>query len=185
MTGDLYVVSGPSGAGKGTLLARIMPKLDNVWLSISATTRKPRIGEKHGVHYFFISDTEFDRLIAQDGLLEWASVHDERYGTLRYEVESRLEKGLDVILEIDPQGAFQVASKIPKAVLVFIEPPSLEVLEQRLRDRGTESSAQIEKRLKNAQAEMLLRDHYQRIITNDDLERASEELFALIKEKEV
>jgi len=121
MTGDVYVVSGPSGVGKGSLLEKVIPELDNIWLSISATTRLPRVGEQDGVNYLFISSEKFDELIAMDGMLEWACVHGERYGTIRSEVEDRLEKGIDVLLEIDPQGAFQVLEKIPYATLIFID----------------------------------------------------------------
>jgi len=181
MAGNLYIVSGPSGAGKGTLLDQIVPKLHNIWLSVSATTRSPRPGEIDKVHYFFLSEKEFDRLVAEDGLLEWASVHNERYGTLRAEVESRLESGMDVILEIDPQGALQVLSKIPQAILVFIEPPSLEELERRLRGRATEDDSMIKTRMRNAVAEMQCRDRYQKVIVNDDLDRATGELLELFR----
>ena len=181
MTGDLFVVSGPSGAGKGTLLAQVMPKLDNIWLSVSATTRAPRKNEVDGTHYFFISDEEFDGLVSTDGLLEWASVHGERYGTIRSEVEDRLAKGTDVILEIDPQGALQVVSKIPQAVMIFIEPPSIEVLEQRLKKRGTEDGAEIRKRMADSLDELEYRWRYQHVIVNDDLESAAEELLELLK----
>jgi guanylate kinase len=177
VAGNLYVVSGPSGAGKGTLLALVLRRIGAVWLSISATTRPPRRGERDGEQYFFLSNEEFDDLIAVDGLLEWATVHGERYGTIRAEVERRLDEGLDVILEIDPQGAFQVQSKLPQAVLVFIAPPSMEILEQRLRERGTESEAFLQCRLSNAVGEMACRDRYQVVIVNDDLETAAEELY--------
>jgi guanylate kinase len=182
MAGNLYVVSGPSGAGKGTLLALAMQRLDKVWLSVSATTRAPRIGEVEGVEYFFLSDGEFDDLIAVDGLLEWATVHGERYGTIRREVEQRLAQGMDVILEIDPQGAFQVQEKLPQAILIFIMPPSLEVLEQRLRGRGTESEASIKRRMSNAVEELGYRDRYHTVIINDDLAIAAEELYQRISE---
>jgi guanylate kinase len=182
MTGNLYVVSGPSGAGKGTLLALAMRRLDNVWLSVSATTRLPRENEVEGVHYFFLSDEEFDDLIAVDGLLEWAAVHGKRYGTIRREVEQRLDRGIDVILEIDPQGALQVQERLPQAILIFIMPPSIEILEQRLRGRGTESEASIRHRLSNATEELAYRDRYHEIIVNDDLATAAEELYQQISE---
>ena len=182
MAGDLYVVSGPSGAGKGTLLAQVIPKLDNVWLSVSATTRAPRTGEKDGDHYFFIENEEFDRLISVGGMLEWAFVHGERYGTISSEVEGRLAAGIDVILEIDPQGAFQVLEKIPEAILIFIEPPTLEALEHRLRGRGTEDDAEIRRRMDDAVEEMKYRDRYQHILVNDNLKKAAKELLELLKE---
>jgi guanylate kinase len=181
MTGDLFVVSGPSGAGKGTLLARVLPKLDNVWLSVSATTRVPRKGEQEGVHYFFVSDAQFDNLIAVDGLLAWATVHGERYGTIRSQVEDRLAKGMDVILEIDAQGAFQVLSVIPEAILIFIVPPTLEVLRQRLEARGSEDEASLQRRLQNGIEEMKYKDRYQYVIVNDDLEVAADELLGLLE----
>jgi guanylate kinase len=180
VTGNLYVVSGPSGAGKGTLLGLVLQRLDSVWLSVSATTRSPRIGETEGVEYFFLSNEEFNALIAVDGLLEWATVHGERYGTVREEVERRLSQGVDVILEIDPQGAFQVRSKLPEAVLIFIAPPSFEALEQRLRGRATEDEASIRRRMVTAGVEMGLRDRYQAVIVNDVLEDAAEELYRYI-----
>jgi guanylate kinase len=180
MTGNLYVVSGPSGAGKGTLLALVLRRLNTAWLSVSATTRSPREGEMEGVQYFFLSNEEFDDLIAVDGLLEWATVHGERYGTIREEVERRLANGVDVVLEIDPQGAFQVQEKLPQAILVYIAPPSLETLEQRLRGRGTEDEASLRRRLSNAVEELKCCDRYRKVIINDDLETAAEELYQYI-----
>ncbi|MDR1082390.1 MAG: guanylate kinase [Coriobacteriales bacterium] len=177
MTGNLYVVSGPSGAGKGTLLSRVLQRLDAVWLSVSATTRPPRKGEEEGVQYFFLSDEAFDALIAEDELLEWATVHGERYGTIRKEVEQRLNEGIDVVLEIDPQGAFQVQSRFPQAILIYIAPPSLKVLERRLKGRGTESEASIQRRMKNAIVEMEYRDKYHVVIVNDNLKAAAEKLY--------
>jgi len=181
MTGDVYVVSGPSGAGKGSLLERVIPELDSIWLSVSATTRLPRVGEQDGVHYFFISSEKFDRLIATDGMLEWACVHGERYGTIRSEVEGRLEKGIDVLLEIDPQGAFQVLERIPGAVLIFIDAPSVSELRRRLRKRGTESEAAIRKRIKDSEGIRKSRDRYHHVIVNDDFEKAAEELLELLR----
>jgi guanylate kinase len=183
MTGNLFVVSGPSGVGKGTLVALATQRLGSIWLSVSATTRAPRDGELDGVQYFFLSDEEFDELIAVDGLLEWATVHGERYGTIRKEVMQRLDQGTDVILEIDPQGAFQVKEKLPQATLIFIAPPSLAALEQRLRGRGTEDETSIRRRLSNARAELEYRDRYQVIIVNDELEVAADELYHHIAQK--
>ena len=181
MTGDIYVVSGPSGAGKGTLLAWALPKLTNVWLSVSATTRAPRSGEHEGVQYYFISNEEFDRLIAHDGLLEWAAVYGERYGTVRSEVEDRLTRGIDVILEIDPQGAIQVLKKMPEAILIYIDPPSLEELEKRLKGRGTEDSKTIQKRMDDSIELSKYKDRYQHVIVNDNFKTAAKELLAILK----
>ncbi len=180
MTGNLFIVSGPSGAGKGALLNKVMHRLGSSWLSVSATTRTPRINEQDGVHYYFLSDEEFDGLLAVDDLLEWANVHGKRYGTIRSKVVERLEQDTDVILEIDPQGAFQVIEKMPGAITIFIEPPSIEVLEQRLKGRGSESEESLQCRLKNAVEEIEQRGRYQHIIVNDDLDKAAEELYGLI-----
>jgi guanylate kinase len=182
VTGSLYVVSGPSGVGKGTLLSLALRGLDSIWLSVSATTRPPRAGEVDGVAYFFLSDEDFDGLIAVDGLLEWAAVHGERYGTIREEVVRRLDEGIDVILEIDPQGAFQVRAKLPQALLIFIAPPSIEDLERRLRGRATETEESIQGRLATALVEMASCDCYDLIIVNDDLTTAADELHRRISE---
>ncbi|MDR3315281.1 MAG: guanylate kinase [Coriobacteriales bacterium] len=176
MPGNLFVVSGPSGAGKGTLLARVLQELEGIWLSISATTRTPRRGEQNGKDYFFLSVEEFQRLIATDGLLEWAVVHGNYYGTKLSVVTERLDAGIDVVLEIDPQGAFQIAEKIPTTVLVFIAPPSLAILEQRLRLRGTEDEEALALRLANARLELAQRERYTVTIVNDDLATAAMEL---------
>ncbi len=179
--GNLFVISGPSGAGKGTLVARILPCVEDAWLSVSATTRKPREGEVDGVHYFFLSDAEFDDLIEHDGFLEWAQVFTNRYGTPRAKIEEHMAQGGQVILEIDVQGAFQVKEKMPQAHLVFIEPPSVEILEQRLRGRGTETEDVINIRLETALVELSQKMKYDVRIVNDDLEKATSELVAYIE----
>lgn len=174
--GRLFIVSGPSGAGKGTLVRHLLERVPDVWCSISATTRPPREGEEHGRHYFFLSDTEFDSLVESDGFLEWANVHGRRYGTLRGEVEMRLSRGESVVLEIDPQGAMQVKRNRPDAILVFVMPPTMEELRCRLEKRGTESDLQIEGRLRAAKGEVETIPHYDVVIVNDDLEIAIGEL---------
>jgi len=136
--GRLFVVAGPSGAGKGTLIEELLKRYPTAWLSVSATTRKPRPDEVEGVQYNFLDSDEFRELVEKGEFLEWAEVHGNLYGTPRARVERELARGLDVILEIDVQGARQVREKIPDAVAVFVLPPSLEVLEERLRNRGTE-----------------------------------------------
>lgn len=181
--GNLFVISGPSGAGKGTLVARLLQSIDDAWVSVSATTRKPRPGEVEGVHYFFTDDVGFDAMIAEQGLLEWACVHDDRYGTPRKTVEEHMAAGDQVILEIDVQGAFQVRKAMPSAHLIFIEPPSLEVLEKRLRGRGTESDHVIEKRMKTASLELSHKMEYDIRLVNDDLNVATHELIAYIDEQ--
>lgn len=180
MPGRLFVISGPSGVGKGTLVKNVLSRRGGTWVSVSATTRKPRDGEVDGVSYFFLTDEEFDKRIAEDGFLEWANVHDRRYGTLRSVVEDKLAEGIDVILEIDPQGAFMVREKKPEAYLIFIMPPSFEELEKRLVGRGTETPEQVERRLRTAKLELEQEPCYNVSLVNDDLERATQELLSIL-----
>lgn len=178
--GRLFIVSGPSGAGKGTLVRALLDRVPGVWLSVSATTRSPRPGEVEGVDYVFLPAEEFDRLIAADGLLEWAEVHGNRYGTLRDPVEERLERGEIVVLEIDPQGAAQVKERMPESVLVFIEPPNFDELRNRLVKRGSETPEQIERRLRTAREELAIAGTYDYVVINDDVEQATDELAAIV-----
>lgn len=180
-TGNLFVVSGPSGAGKGTLVSRVIEKVPDAWLSVSATTRDPREGEVDGVHYLFTSDSDFDSLAEQNGFLEWAQVHDHKYGTPRALVEEHIAAGDQVILEIDVQGGFQIKEKVPAAHLVFIEPPSLDELERRLRGRGTESEEDIALRMRNAELELSRKMEYDIQFVNDDLEECTNSLVAYIE----
>lgn len=175
-----FVVSGPSGVGKGTLVALLRERVVSLGLTVSATTRGPRPGEVDGVAYYFLSDEEFDRRVAAGDFLEWAWVHGHRYGTLRQEVERVTGAGSSVVLEIDVQGGLMVRERVPEAVLVFVEPPSMDELERRLRGRGTESEADIEHRLANAREEMAQAPLYDVRIVNDDLERACLELQQVI-----
>lgn len=178
--GNLFVVSGPSGAGKGTLLSQVIERIPNAWVSVSATTRSPRPGEIEGVHYFFLDTDHFKSLVEQDGFLEWAQVHDNFYGTLKQSVVDHMNAGDQVILEIDVQGALQVRKALPEAHLVFIEPPSLEELERRLRQRGTETEDVISSRMKTAEVELAQKMEYDVQVVNDDLERAVDELVEVI-----
>ena len=179
--GTLVVLSGPSGTGKGTVCGVVRNHLgDAVRYSISATTRKPRTGEEHGREYFFFSKEEFEALREQNGFLEWAQVYDNYYGTPRAFVEEVLASGKDCILEIDPQGALQVRKATDEAVLVFIAPPSLEELRNRLTGRGTESAEEVEKRLSCAESELAYRDKYDYIIVNDDVETAAAKMEAIL-----
>ena len=179
--GTLLVLSGPSGTGKGTVCGVVRDHLgDAVRYSISATTRKPRTGEEHGREYFFFSKEEFEALRDQNGFLEWAQVYDNYYGTPRAFVEEVLASGKDCILEIDPQGALQVREATDEAVLVFIAPPSLEELRNRLTGRGTESALEVEKRLSCAESELGYRDKYDYIIINDDVETAAAKMEAIL-----
>ena len=178
--GNLFVISGPSGAGKGTLLSQVLERIPDAWVSVSATTRKPRPGEVDGVHYYFLDTDKFKELVEQNGFLEWAQVHDNYYGTLKQRVLDHMAAGEQVILEIDVQGAFQVRKALPQAHLVFIEPPSLEELERRLKGRGTETDEVISLRMKTAEVELAQKMEYDIQVVNDDLERATQELTALI-----
>lgn len=178
--GNLFVISGPSGAGKGTLLSKVIERIPDAWVSVSATTRNPRPGEEEGVHYYFLDKDHFLELVNHDGFLEWAKVHDNYYGTLKESVLEHMKAGEQVILEIDVQGALQVRNVIPEAHLIFIEPPSLEELERRLRSRGTESDDVISSRMKTAEVELAQKMEYDIQVVNDDLEQAVNELTAVI-----
>jgi guanylate kinase len=179
--GTLIIISGPSGAGKGTLVDRVVARVPRVWVSVSATTRQPRPGEVYGEDYLFLSPEDFQRRIDEGDFLEWAEVHGNRYGTLRSSVEDMLEEGRDVILEIDPQGAFQVKAVMPEAVLVFIIAPSLDELERRIRKRGAETDEQVKTRLATAVGELELVGTYDHVVENDDVARATDELAGIIR----
>lgn len=183
-TPRLFVISGPAGVGKGTLVSRIRELRPDLDETVSATTRPPRPGEVEGVSYHYLSDAEFARRVAAGEFLEHADVHGHSYGTLRSEVESRIARGRSVILEIDYQGAFQVRQAFPAAVLVFIEPPSFEELERRLRGRGTEDEEHIELRLKNARHEIEIGEQYDVRVVNDEVERAAQELLEVMEKYE-
>lgn len=178
--GNLFIVSGPSGAGKGTLVDVLRKRVKDLWVSVSVTTREPRPGERDGEHYRFISVAEFDSLVAENGLLEWAEVHGNRYGTPRADVEDMIRSGHQVILEIDPQGAFQILDVLPDTVLVFIVPPSVEELGRRLRGRGSETDEQVKTRMQTAEREMTLVGKYDHVVINDDVQRAADALEDII-----
>ncbi|MFC9229370.1 guanylate kinase [Streptomyces decoyicus] len=176
----LTVLSGPSGVGKSTVVAHMRKVHPEVWLSVSATTRKPRPGERHGVHYFFADDGEFDKLIANGELLEWAEFAGNRYGTPRKAVLDRLEAGEPVLLEIDLQGARQVRESMPEANLVFLAPPSWDELVRRLTGRGTEAPEVIERRLAAARVELAAEKEFDVTLVNTSVEDVSRELLALM-----
>ncbi|MGD9580349.1 MAG: guanylate kinase [Vampirovibrionia bacterium] len=178
--GNVIVLTGPSGVGKGTIVKQILKKHDDVVLSVSATTRKPRPGETDGVEYYFKSVEEFKSLIEENQMLEWAVFADNYYGTYKAAVEKLVKEGKDVILEIEVQGAMQVKDKLPEAHLVFISPPSLEELKTRLVGRATEPQEVVAKRLKIAEEELSLKDSFTYQVINDDVETAVKDLEAVI-----
>jgi guanylate kinase len=181
--GTLFVLAGPSGVGKGSVVQRLRARdPDRLALSVSATTRRPRAGERDGADYHFVDDATFDAMIADGALLEWADVFaGRRYGTPRAFVEDRLADGHDVILEIDVQGAAQVRAQAPDAVLIVLEPPSMDVLEERLRGRGTEDDASIAERLAAAQQELEQAGWFDHVVVNDDVDRAAAQVAAIIE----
>ena len=180
MRGKLIIVSGPSGSGKSTVTKIVKDKL-NIPLSISATTRNPRDGEIDGKDYFFLSKEEFKNKIANDEFYEYAEVHGNYYGTLKKTVEENLDKGLNVILEIDVQGALIAKEKKKDAVLVFFRTKDMDILEKRLRDRKTDSEDVIQTRLKNAETELKYEDKYNYTIINENLDDSIQELIDIIE----
>ncbi|AVO51127.1 guanylate kinase [Melaminivora suipulveris] len=178
--GNLFVVSAPSGAGKSSLVKALMELDSHVQPSVSHTTRAPRGQEKHGREYFFISEPEFDAMVAADGFVEWANVHGRRYGTSRRAIEERIAQGADVVLEIDWQGALQIRKSFADAVLVFILPPSWEELRSRLERRGEDSADVIELRLANARQEMAQVGKFDFVIINEVFERALFDLKTIV-----
>jgi guanylate kinase len=178
----LTVLAGPTAVGKGTVAADIRERYPEIWISISATTRKARPGEVHGVHYLFLSDEEFDRMIAAGELLEWAVVHEAaRYGTPRQPVLDKLAEGRPALLEIDLQGARQVRATMPDALFVFLAPPSWDELVRRLVGRGTESAEEQERRLETARIEMAAEKEFDATIVNASVRDAADQLVKLIR----
>ncbi|MBA2641081.1 MAG: guanylate kinase [Nocardioidaceae bacterium] len=176
----LIVLAGPTAVGKGTVVRAVRRQHPQVWVSVSATTRPPRPGERHGEHYRFVSESEFDQLVADDALLEWALVHGRaRYGTPRRPVEHALAEGRRALLEIDLQGARQVRRSMPGALFVFLGPPSWDELVRRLVGRGTEDVAERDRRLATARAELAAEPEFDVSIVNADVRRAADELVEL------
>ena len=175
----LIVITGPSGVGKGTLIRRLREAMPEIEMSVSATTREPRAGEREGVDYHFMTDSEFDEAIAGGQFLEHAEYSGHRYGTLHSEVDRR---GAPVVLEIEVQGARQVRQASDDALLVFIAPPDPRALEERLRTRGTDSAEAVAKRLETARTELAARNEFQHLIVNDDLDVAAAELESVVRE---
>ena len=179
--GMLLVISGPSGAGKGTLVQKLLDKDPSFAFSVSVTTRGRRENEIEDVHYHFISEAEYDKLLSEDAFLEHASVHGHRYGTLKSEVYERMEKGQNVLLDIDPQGARAVMEKEKDCVSVFILPPTYRDLKVRLHTRNTEGEEEIQRRLNNARGEIEQMNRYRYLVVNDDLELAFDQLAAIVR----
>lgn len=176
----LTVLTGPSGVGKGTLVNRLRERHPSLWLSVSATTRAPREGERDGEHYFFHTRDRFDALVAEGGLLEWAEFAGNCYGTPRQPVEAQLAGGAPVLLEIELEGARQVRGSFPQAFQIFLAPPSFDELEQRIRGRGTDSEEAIQKRLARARQELEAQGEFDAVVVNDDLDLALAELERLM-----
>jgi guanylate kinase len=177
----VFVITGPSGVGKGTLIRALFDRIPSLELSVSATTREPRPGEHDGVAYHFLSRDEFDRRVAAGEFVEWAEYSGNRYGTLRSELERRLDHGVPVVLEIELQGARQVREKMPEAIQVFIAPPSEETLRTRLIGRGTDTAEQVKRRLQTADAELAAKREFAHVVVNDRLDDAVDELVAIVQ----
>lgn len=180
MVGRLIIISSPSGGGKGTLIREVLQRLPDVQLSVSFTTRQIRDGEQDGREYFFVDRDRFEKLIARGELLEYATVHGNYYGTSVSQVHRTIESGIDVILEIDVQGAGIIFEKMPDVVSIFILPPSFSTLEQRLRRRGTETDQELSLRLANAHAEVEHYKEFKYVVINEDIERAASGIEAII-----
>ncbi|HWQ76339.1 MAG TPA: guanylate kinase [Syntrophomonas sp.] len=179
-TGILFVISGPSGVGKGTVREAVLKRLTDIKMSVSATTRPPRAGETDGLDYFFIDPEKFEQMYEQGEFLECARVYDNRYGTPRHFVNDNLARGVDVLLEIDIQGAMQVKEKMPQGVFIFIQPPSIEALVQRIYKRGKDPEDSIKKRMAACREEMDHSCYYDYLVVNDDLQEAVNKVHAII-----
>jgi guanylate kinase len=176
----VFVITGPSGVGKGTLIRGLMARHPQLELSVSATTRSPRPGERDGVDYHFLTREDFAERVAREEFVEHADYAGRRYGTLRSELQERLRAGIPVVLEIEVQGARQVRAALPDAVQVFIAPPSLQALRERLTGRGTDDAGEVERRLSVADAELDAQPEFAHVVVNDDLGQAVEELAAIV-----
>jgi guanylate kinase len=177
----VFVITGPSGVGKGTLIRGLLERVPELELSVSATTRAPRPGEQNGVDYHFLTPEEFDRRVAAGDFVEHAMYSGNRYGTLRSELERRLESGAGVVLEIEVQGARQVRGAMPDAVAVFIAPPSRDALRARLVGRGTDSAEQVDARMRTAERELESQPEFRHVVINDRLEEATDALVSIVR----
>src|SRR5918995_147731 len=181
--GKVFVITGPSGVGKGTLIERLVDAVPELELSVSATTREPRAGEVDGRDYHFLTPEEFERRVEAADFLEHATYSDNRYGTLREEVERRLAEGRSVVLEIEVQGARQVRAAMPEAVLIFIAPPDPAALRERLGGRGTDSPEAIARRLRTAEIELEVQDEFPHVVVNDEAQKSASELEELVRDQ--
>jgi guanylate kinase len=179
-SGQVFVITGPSGVGKGTLIRALLDRIPCLELSVSATTRQPRSGERDGVAYHFLTPEQFDQRIAAGDFLEYATYSGNRYGTLRSELDRRRSAGVPIVLEIEVQGARQVRQSMPDAVAVFIAPPSRDALRARLLGRGTDTAEEVEARLQTADREMDARPEFAHVVVNDRLEDAVEDLVGIV-----
>jgi guanylate kinase len=177
----VFVITGPSGVGKGTLIRTLLQRVPELELSVSATTRRPRLGETHGVDYHFLDEEEFERRANDEEFVEHAAYSGRRYGTLRSDLEQRLARGVPVVLEIEVQGARQVAERMPEAERIFIAPPSDEALRNRLIGRGTDSPEDVEKRLATAREELRAQEEFPHVVINDRLDDAAAALEELVR----
>ena len=177
----LIIITGPSGVGKGTVVNELLDKDKDIWLSVSATTRSPRMGEKEGENYYFISDEKFKDMIDKKEFLEWAQFAGNYYGTPLSSVNEKIEKGFIVLLEIEVEGAKQIKEKFPKALSIFLLPPSKEELEKRIRNRGTEEEEAINIRLKRAKYEIASSEKFDFVLTNNYVDETVKEVFKIIQ----
>jgi guanylate kinase len=178
---EVFVITGPSGVGKGTLIRGLLARVPELELSVSATTRRPRAGEDDGVDYHFLTPEQFEEQVRQGGFVEHATYSGNRYGTLRAELERRLSQGVPVVLEIEVQGARQVRRAMPEAIAVFIAPPSREALRTRLVGRGTDTPEQVEERMRTAERELEAQSEFAHVVVNDRLEDATAELERIVR----
>lgn len=178
--GKVFVITGPSGVGKGTVVEQVLKKVDNIYLSVSATTRQKRPGEKEGVNYFFKTKEEFDKMVQSDEFLEWAEFAGDYYGSPKFSINNYLSCGKDILLEIELQGAKQIKQKCPDAVLIFLAPPTFEALEERLIKRQTESIEKVKVRLKKAGQEMKEIKLFHYLVVNDKLDEAVKNVNSII-----
>ncbi len=178
--GNLTVLTGPSGVGKGTIVKKILESHSEVWLSISATTRKARLGEIDGEHYYFLEKKNFQEIIDSEGFLEWATFSNNFYGTPKKIVKEKIEKGTNVLLEIELEGARQIRKSFPEALQIFLAPPNLPELEKRIRGRGTDAEEAIRDRLEIANKELMAKNEFDAVVINEDIEKAFKEIEGLM-----